>query len=121
MCEIQFVQLITPRRGKAVHNGMEEEAGLYGFRDLGDSIFCFVLVSQRGKGANGGPLGARPPSSLQTGVRMSINHLLIITALPAHNEKVKLSDIAPEVVYETTLRASQAPGPRRSELRRTAL
>lgn len=121
MCEIQFVQLITPRRGKAVHESMEEEAGLYAFRGLGD--FPLVLSCfQRGEGASGGPLGVRPPPSLQTGVRMSINHLLIITALPAHNEKVKLSDIAPEVVYETTVRASEVvptPRIRRSELRRT--
>lgn len=56
---------------------------------------------------NGGRLDVRPLPSLQTRVRMSINHLLIITALPAHNEKVKLADIAPEVVYETTIRASE--------------
>lgn len=62
----------------------------------------FCLVFQRGEGAS-----VRPLPSLQTGVRMSINHLLIIAALPAHNEKVKLSDIAPEVVYETTVRASE--------------
>lgn len=47
---------------------------------------------------------SRPP---HTRVRMSMNHLLIITALPAHNEKVKLADIAPEVVYETTIRESE--------------
>lgn len=31
---------------------------------------------------------------------LSINHLLIITALPAHNEKVQRPNIAPVVVYE---------------------
>lgn len=64
----------------------------------------FCLVFHRGDGAS-----ARPPPSLQTRVRMSINHLLIITALPAHNEKVKLSDIAPGVLYETTV--SSPPNP----------
>lgn len=86
------------------------------------TFLWFCLVFQRGEGASGGPLGVRPLPSLQTGVRMSINHLLIITALPAHNEKVKLSDIAPEAVYETTVRASEVipnPRPRRSEPRRT--
>lgn len=56
---------------------------------------------------NGLRVGVRPLPSPQTRVRMSINHLLIIAALPAHNEKVKLSDIAPGVVYETAMRASE--------------
>ena len=33
----------------------------------------------------------------------SINHLLIIAALPAHNEKVKRPNIAPVVLYETMI------------------
>lgn len=68
---------------------------------------------------SGGRLGVGPLPSLQTRVRMSINHLLIITALPALNEKVKLADILPEVLYETTMRASEMvpnTGPGRSKL-----
>lgn len=56
---------------------------------------------------NGLRVGVMPLLSPQTRVRMSINHLLIIAALPAHNEKVKLSDIAPEVVCETAKRRSE--------------
>lgn len=113
MCEIQFVQLIMPRRGEGCarrHGNTQRRMRDYTasrFRELFGLFFFFFFFFQRGNRVNGRRLGVRPLPSPQTRVRTSINHLLIIAALPAHNEKVKPADIAPEVVYESTIGASE--------------
>lgn len=132
MCEIQFVQLIMPRRGgegwcwwwwwwrrRRFMTGWWRRENIPG-KKRDDGLLFKKYINWKNKSERvkrkekwrsewwspvrsclGPPLCPCRCESI-----LSINHLLITAALPAHNEKVKRPNIAPVVLQENHDRAS---------------